>query len=330
MSTNVAIRVKASPVEMGGVRIKRMEFNIPFEHNGMWHHLVAPILFLIVVWVKFKKLVYRRLFNTQPLANTIWYDGMGNLTRVIKENASKWRSMDALYNYYEQVDGKGSISRLTDFLWVGKFGNAKAVRNRFRIVREWLNNSFVEVGKQTDSIRVASIACGSAQAVLEAVSIASKQGINIQVLLIDQDQESLDYALKIAEKLGIAELVSISKVNVLRAGSRLKAFAPNIVEMVGLADYFDDRMLLNYLTQVNKNIPAGAKFLTANIVDGQRLFHKAERAFLHNVVDWPPMVYRTPKNLANIVSSAGFSDVTSSNEPLGIYCLVEGVKAEMV
>lgn len=328
-----SLRLQLEDVYVGERQVAEESINsIRFEQNGLWHWFIMPVVFFIVAWVRMKKFVYRRWFGVSPSANSLWYDGLGDLTRTVKVHASKWRSMDALYNYYERYyPNRHSISSLTDLLWVGRFGNAKAVRNRFRIVRRWVTASLLELGrKQEEPIRVVSIACGSAQAVIEGVSEAIRQGVLVQVLLIDQDQESLDYALDLARQAGVAELVKVTKMNVFRAGSRLKSFAPDIVEMVGLADYFDDKTLTRYLTQIRENVPDGARFITANIVDSPKLFHKVEKAFLHTVADWPPMIYRTPSGFARVVADAGFSNVVSISEPMGIYSLVEANKAGVV
>ena len=89
---------------------------------------------------------------------------------------------------------------------------------------------------------------------------------------------------------------------------------PNIVEMVGLLDYFDDEKILETFQTIYNNLEEGGVLITANVIDNK------ERPFLERVVGWN-MIYSTPEDFIRIANEAGFrsENIVVYVEPLKIH-----------
>jgi len=55
-------------------------------------------------------------------------------------------------------------------------------------------------GRNGQEVRLVSLACGSAQAIIEVIAELKRKGINVKVILIDLEQEALDYTKGLAEE----------------------------------------------------------------------------------------------------------------------------------
>ena len=95
------------------------------------------------------------------------------------------------------------------------------------------------------------------------------------------------------------------------------AESPDIVEMVGLLDYFRYRKARKIFSLIFENLPEGGKFITANIVDNE------ERRFITNLVGWK-MIYRDPHELAHLALRSGFQreKIMVIREPLNIHTIL--------
>ena len=89
---------------------------------------------------------------------------------------------------------------------------------------------------------------------------------------------------------------------------------PNIIETVGLMDYFDDENVEKFFFHVYTHLRPGGIFITANIADN------SERKFVTNLVGWE-MVYRQPEEFYEIAVRAGFrkENIKILLEPLKIH-----------
>ena len=92
---------------------------------------------------------------------------------------------------------------------------------------------------------------------------------------------------------------------------------PNIIEMVGLLDYFDDSKVESIFKIIKENLSDGGVFITANVC------HNKEVKFVTNLVDWR-MKYRDAEQMVKLAISAGFDKdkITAYYEPLKVHTVL--------
>ena len=75
----------------------------------------------------------------------------------------------------------------------------------------------------------------------------------------------------------------------------------DIVEMVGLLDYFKDEKSVETFSKIYDILKEGGLFMVGNIVPNK------EQSFISRL-GWPKMYYRSAENLARLLISSGFSE----------------------
>ncbi len=281
-----------------------------FEERRWPYILTMPVSWLLTLWVIAKKSVYR-LFSFQPKINTLWFDGLGLSCRKIRDGAASWRALDEIYNY--QFDQRNGLGGFVDDFWVGMM-NAQAVRNRLKIVKQEIRRAVLQFSAQRE-VRIISLACGSAQAVIETVAEFKAEGIAAKAILVDIDQSALDYAVNLASQNGVLSQITIVRGSAYQIARISRNFKPHIVEMVGLLDYFEIDEAIRLIAKIEQILEPNGVFLTCNIGPNP------ERYFLKWVINWK-MIYRTTAQLAEIIREAGFKKIRLIAEPLEIHNLV--------
>lgn len=286
----------------------------PIEEQGFeekrWPFVLAmPVMWLLTIWVMAKKSVYK-LFGSQPEINTLWFDGLGLSPREVKRNATSWRALHEIYNY--SFVRRRSIRNWVSNFWEGML-NCQAVRNRYKLVKQEIGRAALQLGGD-EEVRIISLACGSAQPVIEAVADLKAKGITASVVLIDIDQSALDYAVTLASRHGVSSQIRVVRANVCKVVRVARDFKPHIVEMVGLLDYFEKDSAVRLIAKIKELLVPDGVFITCNVAPN------LEQRFLEWVVDWK-MVYRTASQLAEVAEKAGFEKVQLIAEPLRIHNL---------
>jgi hypothetical protein len=284
---------------------------VKFEKRRWPYIVTMPISWILTFWVMIKKAFYRLLKKPGPNINTIWFDGLGLSCREIKEGAASWRALDIIYNHgFGQRNG---LRGFVDDFWIGMM-NAQAVRNRLKLVKQEIRRAILQFSNHRE-VRVLSLAAGSAQGVIEVMAELKERGVRVRALLLDIDQTALDYAKKLACVHGVADQIKIVKTSVAQVARVSRDFKPHIIEMLGLLDYIPKDKAIRFIRKIRESLEEKGIFLTCNIR------RNPERHFLRWVINWS-MIYRTPAELAEIVSEAGFSDCRLVYEPLKIHGLV--------
>jgi hypothetical protein len=251
-----------------------------------------PIIFILTLWVALKKII----FGSKLKTNTFWFDGISPACREVKENAMHWRALDIVYNY-KLEKGDNLATKITNF-WL-KIKNAKAVRNRLKLVKKKLREEMSNFSNNESKIKILSIACGSAQGVIEVMAEFKERGYITEAIFLDLDQTALEYSKKMAQKLGVADQIKFVNKSVKELEEAVGNFKPNIIEMVGFLDYRPREKAINLIDKINRILALGGLALISNIAPN------IERYFLYEVLNWP-MVYRSPEQLADVVVKGGF------------------------
>ena len=294
---------------------------VSFETQSSYRWLL-PLMYVLAGWASFKKWCAHTLGYSVPNTNSWFFDGLAPKCRKIKEGAASWRALTLLYNHpFRKPESFGAW---LDNVWLMS-PNAQAVRNRRKIAKNELLKTILSLslGGQ-EEVRILSLACGSAEAVLDAVVEANKFGVRTQCFLIDIDASALEYARKVAEGLGIADQVKTKRANLLgfeRLGKIIAAYQPRIVEMMGLIDYVQDKHTVVLIKTIHDALPVGGMFFTCNIIPN------AERVFLKHVINWE-MIYRKPGELVEIMSVAGFRNIRTIVENMNIHVIAIGAKED--
>ncbi|MDD5071878.1 MAG: class I SAM-dependent methyltransferase family protein [Patescibacteria group bacterium] len=296
------------------VVLKSEDFGGEHKKNGFLYLLV---LWLVSIWamitnsfqILFVKVSQARKSTLRDITwkigrnpnhiSSFFVDRFSRFNHESKFGAAGWLSLDIFYNYWGKVrpqlkrDFEGFITRF----WIERMANRQAVTNRFKIVTNLLAEAFEELSKEPE-IRLVSVASGSAQAVIAAMSRCPH--LNIKAILIDPDREALAQAEKDAQKAGLLSRFTFVRGTRKRLASICSEFSPHIIEMVGFLDYLGEEKAVELISRIKDCLPGGGIFLTCNIRNNP------ERIFLHWVLLWP-MVYRSEREFISLFLKAGFS-----------------------
>ncbi|PIR86429.1 hypothetical protein COU13_00905 [Candidatus Kaiserbacteria bacterium CG10_big_fil_rev_8_21_14_0_10_43_70] len=290
-----------------------------FEHTVWPYRLVLPFMVVTALYVHAKKF-FLSLNDQYPAINCWYVDGLSKNSRRVKEGSAKWQALDACYNF-SHGEGKNWFTRTLDMFWMN-VRNAQAVRNRLIIAREELCRAIINQANNSPNreVKILSLAAGSAQAVIEALSaLRRSQNVHIRAVLIDQDETALAHAEALARDCGVADLVETRLGDVLFFDRILGEFRPDIIEMMGLMDYLRDKLAVQLLRKIYRYLPEGGSFLTCHI------HPNSEAYFLRQVVDWK-MLYRTVGQFEDILVGGGFLDLSFRTERHNIHTVAIATK----
>lgn len=236
------------------------------------------------------------------------FDGScDNVTRICTY-ASEWQSLDTLYNLPVMEE---RCHPLVNIL------NIQAIRNRFMLVKYLLARELLTLGEMQEP-RILEVAAGSAQAVIEVMGeFRDEQGPKVQALLLDHNPSAFVHAQDLAARHNVQDKIQTVVGNALRPDKRLvEEFRPNLIEMVGLADYFNDFWVRTMLLRFHEWLPKGGVLMIGNVVVGN-----PEREFIERIYLWRRMVYRGTEDLRKLILEAGFSECTVTTEPHNIHAV---------
>lgn len=270
-----------------------------------------------------------RIF-TVPLLNVLPSETVRYFMRLSSHDAAtviahggSTNALEIMYTrYHRKLFSRGFLQGSADLFWHHVVSQPKALRNRLRIV-EHLVSRFLDQHsshERTDGLAILSIAGGSARAVIQAVHERKKhKGFpKLSVVTLDRDERALILGRKLALSLGVAEIFSWVRGDV----RTFKEISPtnryDLIEMVGLLDYFSNERAHTLLTEIRSRLKPGGRLITANIRPN------SEIAFIQKT-GWPQMYYRTPTDLCILLAEAGFpkDGMIFYDEPLDVHAVVE-------
>ncbi|MEI6843595.1 MAG: class I SAM-dependent methyltransferase family protein, partial [bacterium] len=221
-----------------------------------------------------------------------------------------------------KYSSKKLLKKFFQYVWFN-VDNSKAVRNRLKFVRRELKAHLHTIAGVDKEINIISIASGSSRAVIEIVNEERYlQDTKLSVTFLDKNPQAIEYSKRLAESISHPriqlEWINDTVGNYFRSNPTKKF---DVVEIVGLLDYFTDEKVIEIFKGIYGILQDGGVVITANIS------HNKEERFITKVIDWP-MIYRTPDELARLVHEAGFSYNTMKAfyEPLKVHGLVVAKK----
>lgn len=299
-----------------------------------WPYIMAlPLMFIMGFWAMIKiyfnrevlsirrqmkknmtpperKVLRTRLLGaTQRITRSFFFDRFGRRCRAIRLGATSWRALNIIYNYRF---GNPGLSGILDDFWIG-MRNAQAVRNRRRMVVDHLCRIIIQQPGRL--IKILSVACGSTQALLEAISLC---GRDVELVLVDVDPSAFDMAREIARtlKLKCPIRTFTGTLQQFLGDEMHKRMRFDLVEMVGLLDYMPEGKITALMSMSKQLLEPRGHVLTGHVCPNLESF------FLRWVINWN-MNYRPPSSLVDLIVQAGFDRdlVRIYLEPQGIHAV---------
>lgn len=238
----------------------------------------------------------------------------------VLDHKTTHRALEVLYNSGKHHTNNGLLNRFFRWVWFNT-NNSKAVRNRLLIVKREVDRHLRVLLTQKQKIQILSIASGSARAIIDVLStIHIPIESSVEVYFLDKNRDALDYSRQLFNSLGNPKHLAGKWINDT-ASNFAKYLNENqkldVVEMVGLLDYFEDEKVIQISKEISKYLVPDGLFITANIADN------SERPFVTNFIDWK-MIYRNPEQIHNLISRGGFitENIKTYVEPLRIHSVV--------
>jgi hypothetical protein len=311
----IARTLKAPEIET----IKKPHLTVRSDRyeNFPWPYVLSlPFMWLITLSVMLKKKIYEMLGLGLPKINSIFFDGLGKESRKVKEYATTWRAMEIVYNHpYPSKKTLGGL--LDDFYWFGL--NCQGLRNRLKLIKDELRKAISKIDK-SEEIRLVSLACGSAESVIEVIAEAKAKGKIIKAKFVDIDGAGIERARATAKHYGVEDQIEMQVGSIYDVIESYKEFKPQIVEMMGFLDYISQKDAIYVVGKIREILAPNGFLITCNI------HPNIEQHFLKWVINWP-MVYRRPEELGDIAEKAGFTEYRLIYEPLKVHGLLVAKKS---
>lgn len=256
------------------------------------------------------------LLNNIPHKLNVWIKRSNHSAGRVIETATSHSALEILYKKGRTRKRGSFINNIFRSVWFNT-NNSKAVRNRLKLVKRELHRVIVEKQKTQTEVFILSIASGSARAIFEALELPDVHKEKIKVLFLDKNEKALDYSKKLSTNVEGPNFSWVQGTAESYLRENVKDNSVDIVEMVGLLDYFNDEKVKSLSNRIYGVLKDSGVFITANIDDNK------ERKFVNDTIGWK-MIYRSGRELALLLLKSGFSlkDMSVYYEPLEIHSVV--------
>lgn len=314
------------------------------EHSRWLYVILWPLMMLYAYWAVPKVWCYRLYLSVfrRPLPNanddeqkqfmkrwwlgpqrSLWlFDGywLGERVRNGVMTSEALDGIDAIpvLRLRGQLNSFGG--RLVRF-WLNQ-PDGQAVRNRLRITYKEILQELCrlwETRQSEQKICVLSLACGSAQATVEALAMflaaySDAKG-NIELHLVDLSGSSLMRAIHLAKERGVQSHVFIHIQDVKSFVREQPTNSWDIVEMVGFLDYRPWKSAVEICREIRRIMRVKGLFISAHIGPSPWSF------VVRWVINWPLLIRRTVTEYKQILHQAGFAEreIKMRDEPHRIH-----------
>lgn len=273
---------------------------------------------------KFVNFFITHILNVLPTSFQIYIKKSHKSAEEVIEHVTTHRALEVLYGHGRTNSSNGLLQKVAHTVWFSILNNSIAIRNRLKLTKKEIKTAIYDSDQAGiyPSINILSIASGSARAIIEVLRSFNSPQKPISAKFLDKNYAAIEYSKELAGDL-------VQKYNLSwitdTAGNFYKHYRagenPDIIEMVGLLDYFDETKSITLLSFINEYLRDGGIFITANII------HNREQKFISRVVGWP-MIYRTPEDLIDMALAAGFEpkNMKVVCEPLKIHAVLVAKK----
>ena len=219
-----------------------------------------------------------------------------------------WRSMVISY--------EGNPNKLADRILVNGGTVPMALRNRrrlgARLLAELIDSS------KSDPVHALCLGAGPGRIIVDAMKRATR---NCHATLVDLNSDAFEYGRRIAGEANLADKVRFIQADVRDVESLLDR-PPDLVKMIGICEYLSDDQIVEIVCAAAAVMPPGSAIVFNSISKSHGTDRFFRRVFgLH-------MNHRSPEQLQSLIGKAGFGDFTATAEPLGVYHVIVGRKAD--
>lgn len=236
--------------------------------------------------------------------------------------ASRWaktyKSLEVMYTFLERQK-EGQVS-LGDVFWETFLSNARAIRNRLRLTEKLLKKLIIENSKKGTAVQVLSLGSGSGRSLFEAIAEINRK-FPMKITLLDRSRKALLFSQILLGKIIKGRSQNTfqwvhAKINGFSDFLMDSASNIDIMEMVGLLDYFENTEAVELFQLIHQALSFNGILLVSNIIPN------IERPFITKGIKWC-LIYRTPAQLKDLLVEGGFSEegIKLFVEPLGIYAI---------
>lgn len=275
--------------------------------DGYETHSLLRRMINFLVWIPFLNLV--------PKSVGKFLFKKSRDAKEVKKNAASYKALEIIYDH-DWRNFKGVGAKCFNLIW-GSLGNVKAVRNRLKIVKRLVLAELHKIDND-GKINILSVGCGSARGVLETAGFFQNRFSqkNIKIVLADVSHDALEYAASVAKRCRLEKNATFIQENILNFEIKdLEKNKYDIIEMVGLLDYFKRYEAVEIISKLSAMLKPGGIFITANICPNP------EQRFVTDVIDWP-LIYREPEELASLlIEGDNFKKIRVIIEPVKIYAV---------
>jgi len=240
--------------------------------------------------------------------------------KKVVSSAASAQAVEIVYTFRERQ--KNGQTKAMDNFWFDFLLNTRALRNRMILVKRIIASLIQKVSENKEAVNILSLGCGSTRAVLEVVASLSRSK-NIFLKLIDINRSAIRISKNLAHSLNL----DINKISWEIGKAECVQnyccdFHPDIVEVVGLLDYFPTERAVNLISLVKEVIAPNGWLICGNIIPN------LESKFVQKGIGWPIMIYRKPNELREVVAKGGFplNQIQIVLEPLHIHAVAVAQK----
>lgn len=273
------------------------------------------------LWQKVLRLIIVPIFNhiipEKKLRETV-----SKLSTAGAQAVSRAGSTHAMESFYFGSEQKMKLSqRIREYITHQVLSATKATRNRLKTVEGALYREFLERTQRMEAIRVYAFGGGTCRSFINVLARLKREGIAPQVRItnVDLDQSAHRAGQTLAREHGYVSEFEWLQGSVLDARNFSEANKVDIVEIIGLLEYLDDEAAVAVLAQAYTILNAGALLVAANV-------RPTNEATFYRKIGWPPMYYRTPEKMSQLLEQAGFESgaIEIKVEPVCLHsiCLV--------
>lgn len=238
----------------------------------------------------------------------------GKRAKTVHEHATTHKALEIIYSFNHKLNfEKGILDGFFAHFWL-KTNNAKALRNRLRLVKKELENAIYSLNKK--EIRILNLACGSNRAIIEMVG-KHKNNFNFEIFGVDKSQSAIEAAKKLCNVFDITHLTKWQQ-DTISCFLNKNNFKFDIVEMVGFLDYIENNKAIELFDKIYSILTSGGIFMVSN------LKNNPERKFVTEVVGWSNLIFRDESDLIRLIAKSKFknSDVRIIYEPQNIHGII--------
>ncbi len=238
---------------------------------------------------------------------------------VIKQGGST-HALKVMYGRYSRsLFSRGFLQGFADLFWHHCVSQPKALRNRLKIVENNLYKEILKLASNQRNITILTIGGGSGRGIVQSLNRFQKKNLDckIKIINIDKSQKAIDLSKKITKEANLHDNFEWIKDDARNIKFLVSKNSVDIVEMVGLLDYFSDEKGVEVIKQVYDVLKQKGLFIVGNV------YPNVEMPFIRRS-GWPEMYYRMPEDLSRILINSGFSENKGEIifEPLKFHIIV--------